>query len=183
MGALRDTQAGVAGLGELDGGNVRASDRDRNKVADELRAHCADGRITMEEFERRVEQAMAAQTIHDLAEVVHDLPTAIPPDRQQHRAERVRIGPPGIRPFTRRIVVPVPLERTRAIALDTIATGLNGLGYELRRQSPIAMEFERTARERIVIDFERHGTASTTMIVHGRAARSVRKHFAKLDFG
>ena len=170
-------------MGELEGGNVRASDRDRSKVADERRAHCADGRITVEEFERRVEQAMAAQTIHELAKVLYDLPATIPPDRLQDRAERVRVGPPGIRPFTRRIVVPVPLERTRAIALDTIATGLNGLGYELRRQSPMAMEFERSARERIVIDFERHGARATTMIVHGRAARSVRKHFAKLEFG
>jgi hypothetical protein len=48
----------------------RASDRDRNQVADELRTYCADGRITVEELERRREQAMTAQTIHELAVVV-----------------------------------------------------------------------------------------------------------------
>jgi hypothetical protein len=171
----------VAGLDELDGGNMRASDRDRSKIADELRAHYADGRITLEELDRRVEQATTAQTIHELAVVVHDLPGPSAPHHRPNRRERV--GPPGIRPFTRRIVVPLPPERTRAIALDTIATGLNGMGYELRHQSPARMEFRRGRNERIVIDFERQDAKTTTMIVHGRASRGVRKHFAKLDFG
>jgi hypothetical protein len=67
--------------------------------------------------------------------------------------------------------------------LDTIATGLNGMGYELRHQSPEGMEFRRGRYERTVIDFERQDAKTTTMIVHGRASRGVRKHFAKLDFG
>ncbi len=168
----------MADSSELEGGNVRASDRDRNKVADELRAHCADGRITVEELEGRVERAMTAGTIHELASVVYDLPA----QRRPALGHRGRVGPPGIRPFTRRIVVPVPLERTRAVALDTIATGLNGSGYELWRQSSESMEFQRSPKERIVIDFERHGTNSTTMIVHGRASRRIRKSFAQLAF-
>jgi hypothetical protein len=171
----------VAGVDELEGGNLRASDRDRSQVADELRAHCAEGRITVEELERRLEQAMAAQTIHDLAVVMHDLP-AIRASVEQP-AQPQRVGPPGIRPFTRRIVVPLPPERTRAIALDTIATGLNGAGYELRRQSPQSMEFHKSRDERIVIDFEGHEANATTMIVHGRASRGVRKQFAKLFLG
>ncbi len=171
----------MSGLDELEGGNVRASDRDRSRVADELRTHCADGRITVEELERRVEQAMTAQTVHELALVVYDLPAPRVSVGQPDR--RRRVGPPGIRPFTRRVVVPVSPERARAIVLDTIATGLNGLGYELSRQSPESMEFRRSRKERIVIDFERQGTDTTTMIVRGRASRGIRKHFAKLDLG
>jgi hypothetical protein len=66
---------------------------------------------------------------------------------------------------------------------DTIATGLNGMGYELWHQSPESMELRGGRSERIVIDFERQDAKTTTIIVHGRASRSVRKHFDKLDFG
>jgi hypothetical protein len=173
----------VAGLDALDGGNIRASDRERNKIAEELRAHYADGRISLEELDRRVEQATTAQTIHELTLVVHDLPVPSAPHPGPAPSRRERFGPPGIRPFTRRLVVPLPPQRTRDIALDTIATGLNGMGYELRHQSPESMEFRRGRSERIVIDFERQDAKTTTMIVHGRASRGVRKHFAKLDFG
>jgi hypothetical protein len=172
----------VAGLGELEGGGARASDGDRNRVTEELRVHCVAGRITLEELERRVERAMSAQTIHQLAEVVYDLPTISVPEERADPSIRIRVGPPGIRPFTRRIVVPAPIERTRSVALDTIAPGLNGLGYELKRQSPTGLEFQRTAKERIVIALEPSGTNATTMIVHGRAARHIRKTFAKLSF-
>jgi hypothetical protein len=170
----------------LEGGNVRASDRDRNEVAAELRVHCVEGRITLEELERRLEQAMSARTIHDLAEVVCDLPGSNLPSRpsdRPDRPDRVRVGPPGIRPFTRRIVVPASLERTRTVALDTIAPGLNGLSYELKRQSPTGLEFERSTKERVFISLEAHGSNETMMIVHGRASRSVRKTFARLNFG
>ena len=68
------------------------------------------------------------------------------------------------------------------MALDTIAPGLNGLGFELKRQSPTGLEFERAATERIVIALEARGADTTTMIVHGRASRHVRKTFARLDF-
>ncbi len=67
------------------------------------------------------------------------------------------------------------------MALDTIAAGLNRSGWELLRQTPASLEFRRTGKERIVIDLEPNGTTATTMIVHGRAARSVRSQFAKLN--
>jgi hypothetical protein len=66
------------------------------------------------------------------------------------------------------------------VALDTIAAGLNRSGWELLRQTPTILEFRRTGKERIVIDLEPNGTTATTMVVHGRAPRSVRSQFAKL---
>ena len=106
----------MAGLDKPEGGNVRASDRDRNEVAAQLRVHCVDGRITFEELERRVEEAMSAATIDQLAGVLNDLPAINVPAEKPDHPQRVRVGPPGIRPFTYRIVVPAPIERTRAVA-------------------------------------------------------------------
>jgi hypothetical protein len=122
---------------------------------------------------------MLAQTVHELAELVYDLPRINLSEERPTRPP-LRVGWPGARPFTYRFVMPSPLERTRVAVLDTIATGLNRGGWELLRQTPASLEFRRTRKERIVIDLERNGTMATTMIVHGRAPRSVRSQFAKL---
>jgi hypothetical protein len=79
-----------------------------------------------------------------------------------------------------RFVIPSPVERTRVVALDTIAPGLNRSGWELLRQTPGSLEFRRGRKERIIIDLEPNGATATTMIVHGRAPRNVRSQFAKL---
>ena len=166
---------------ELEGGEVRASDDERNRITDQLRFHCAAGRITVEELEHRLGQAMSAQSVGELASLVHDLPQTALAVEQPTRPPP-RVGLPGVRPFTYRLAIPSPLERTRVAALDTIATGLNRSRWELMRQTPTSLEFRRTGRERIVIDLEPNGTTATTMIVHGRAPRSVRSQFAKLTF-
>jgi hypothetical protein len=148
-------------------------------VVEQLRAHCTAGRISVEELERRLGRALSAQTVHELSEPVRDLPGLVPAVEPPTRAA-LRLGPPGVRPFTYRFVLPSSMERARVAALDTIATGLNRSGWELLRQTPASLEFGRTGKERIVIDLEPKGTTSTTMIVHGRAPRSVRRQFAKL---
>jgi hypothetical protein len=170
----------VVGPGELKDGDERASDEDRNRITEQLRVHCAAGRITVEELERRLPKAVSAQTVHELARLVQDLPRLALPIEQPARPA-LRVGRPGIRPFTYRFVIPSPLGRTRAVALDTIAAGLNGSGWDLLHQTPASLEFRRTGKERIVIDLEPNGTTATTMIVHGRAPRSVRSQFAKLS--
>jgi hypothetical protein len=169
----------VAGLDKLDGGDVRASDRDRTRITEELRLHCAAGRISVEELEHRLELAMSALTIHQLAELVIDLPAVAVP-RMSPRAP-LRVGPPGNRPFPFRFVVPCPVERTRTAVLDSIAAALNRGGWELRHQSASSLVFRRSTKERLVIDLEPHGSSETTMIVHGRAPRYVRRQFAKLN--
>ncbi len=181
IGSVRDKQADVTRPGEFEGGAVRASDDERNRITDQLRFHCAAGRITVEELEHRLGQAMSAQSVGELASLVHDLPRnalAV----EQPRRPPPRVGLPGVRPFTYRLAVPSPLERTRVAALDTIATGLNRSRWELMRQTPTSLEFKRSGNERIVMDLEPKGTAATTMIVHGRAPRRVRSQFAKLTF-
>jgi hypothetical protein len=61
---------------ELD---FRASDGDRERVVDELRAHAAVGRLSVDELEERVQRALAARTRGELAGLTRDLPDDGPP--------------------------------------------------------------------------------------------------------
>jgi Domain of unknown function (DUF1707) len=61
------------------GDNLRVGDAERESIADELREHYAQGRLTLEDFERRLEAAMAASTRADLDQLVRDLPHTKPP--------------------------------------------------------------------------------------------------------
>jgi hypothetical protein len=56
---------------------MRASDADRDRVVDVLRAALADGRLTSEEFEQRVEAALSSRTFGQLAVLTADL-AAVP---------------------------------------------------------------------------------------------------------
>ncbi len=64
---------------------LRASDADRDAVADRLRAAHAEGRLTVEEFGDRVDAALTARTMGDLAPITADLPPVAPPDRTPAR--------------------------------------------------------------------------------------------------
>jgi hypothetical protein len=61
------------------GYNVRVGDADREAVAAQLREHFADGRLTHEELNERLDQAFAARTKADLNTVMRDLPQAARP--------------------------------------------------------------------------------------------------------
>lgn len=54
--------------------NLRASDADRDRVAAQLREHLAAGRLTPEEFNERLDQALVARTTGDLDALLTDLP-------------------------------------------------------------------------------------------------------------
>ncbi|MEZ7123981.1 DUF1707 domain-containing protein [Nonomuraea sp. AD125B] len=60
---------------------LRAGDRDRERVAELLRVAVAEGRITLEELHERVDRAYAARTLGDLDGVVADLPVPGVPAR------------------------------------------------------------------------------------------------------
>ncbi|MFG2308424.1 DUF1707 domain-containing protein [Streptomyces sp. NPDC048566] len=53
---------------------LRASDADRERVAERLRDALAEGRLDMEEFEERLEAAYTARTYGELAPITRDLP-------------------------------------------------------------------------------------------------------------
>jgi Domain of unknown function (DUF1707) len=58
--------------------DLLVSDRDRARVGDELRAHYEAGRLTLEEFQQRLDELHAARTETQLAEVLRQLPTKRP---------------------------------------------------------------------------------------------------------
>src|SRR5580692_3913384 len=53
---------------------LRASDDERNAVADKLSRHYAEGRLDESEFKARLDTAMSATTRGDLNGLFHDLP-------------------------------------------------------------------------------------------------------------
>ena len=57
--------------------DLRASDADRDRVIDVLRAATADGRLTADEFGERMEAALSSRTFRELAPLTADL--AAPP--------------------------------------------------------------------------------------------------------
>lgn len=58
---------------------VRISDAERNDVVELLRHHCAEGRITLDEFSDRVGAVFEARTTGDLELVTRDLPAVTAP--------------------------------------------------------------------------------------------------------
>jgi hypothetical protein len=61
------------------GNNVRVGDADREAVAAQLREHYADGRLTLEELNERIDETFAAKTKADLNTVMRELPLASRP--------------------------------------------------------------------------------------------------------
>ena len=86
-------------VGPVAGGNLRASDADRDQVATLLSTAYAEGRLSREEHDERIDQLMAAKTFDDLLPITQDL---------------VIVGPPA--------PVPTPQSSSR-FAIDT--TGQN----------------------------------------------------------
>jgi aminopeptidase N len=66
--------------------DLRASDAERERAVDDLRAHAAEGRLTVEELEQRTAAALAARTHRDLAALAADLPRAPRPRQELARA-------------------------------------------------------------------------------------------------
>jgi hypothetical protein len=82
-GSRRDWQAYDA--------SMRASDEERNAVADKLSRHYAEGRLDESEFKTRLDAAMSATTRGELNGLFHDLPKLPappppPPTRRQRSA-------------------------------------------------------------------------------------------------
>jgi hypothetical protein len=74
---------------------MRASDTDRELVADRLREAAGHGRLTMDELEERLEQTYAARTYAELEPLTRDLPasgTTVPLPATATGATTARVG-------------------------------------------------------------------------------------------
>ncbi len=54
--------------------DLRASSADRDTAADILCAAVADGRLTLDELDERLEHVLSARTLREIARVISDLP-------------------------------------------------------------------------------------------------------------
>jgi uncharacterized membrane protein YgcG len=90
------------------GPDLRIGDADREAAAAGLREHYAQGRLTLEEFNQRIDAAFAAVTQSQLRQVTRDLPHAAVPSPAlpvaaagAYRERARREQPPGPRPRLR----------------------------------------------------------------------------------
>ena len=72
-------------VGPIAGGNLRASDADRDQVATVLSTAYAEGRMSRDEHDERLDQLMRAKTFDDLLPLTSDLVVGHP--------DRLRAGP------------------------------------------------------------------------------------------
>jgi hypothetical protein len=73
---------------------VRVSDAERQAVIDDLRQHTVDGRLTLDEFEHRVEEALQARTGGELRAATRELPSLHRPrSSRRRRSARIRFAP------------------------------------------------------------------------------------------
>jgi uncharacterized membrane protein len=73
---------------------TRASDAERERAAEALRRHHADGRLTTDELEERMEHVYAAKTLGDLDQLFADLPRLRAP-ADDRRPRRLPLWPPA----------------------------------------------------------------------------------------
>lgn len=75
---------------------MRVSDTERQRAIDELRRHCAAGRLDVEEYAARVERAMSATTLEELEKLRDDLPMLRIPEPTGGGGIWARSGPPAV---------------------------------------------------------------------------------------
>jgi hypothetical protein len=75
--------------------DTRVSDADRNRVIELLKQHTADGRLTLEEFEARVDETLTARTGGELRVVLRELPVPVrgPAPRRSPRPNAIPMVP------------------------------------------------------------------------------------------
>jgi hypothetical protein len=88
---------------------MRACDADRDRVVEHLNVAYSEGRLSKDEYDSRLENALAARTYADLDQIVTDLPAA-----------RLPVVPPVTMPP----VVMSPVARTNGLAIASLACGL-----------------------------------------------------------
>ena len=161
---------------------IRASDAERAAVADALQAHCAAGRLQVEELEQRLAAALSARTVDELQAQVEDLPRQGPVSDSAHRVRsgKVKPGLPGLRNFRQSREFSVDPGRSFRQALEHILPVMVAGGFDvISRVDQELLVFQRRD-ERVVLAFNPSNDGGTRLVVQGRARWRVRKVFAKL---
>jgi hypothetical protein len=88
---------------------MRAADADRDRVAEYLGAAYSEGRLSKDEYDARLENALSARTYADLDQLVTDLPAA-----------QAAAVPPVVKTAT----VVTPVTKTNGLAIASLACGI-----------------------------------------------------------
>lgn len=167
-------------MSTVDGPHVRVSDRERDSVAQVLRDQCAQGRLSVDEFDERVEAVYPATTRNDLAELTSDLPADDGLQRPRERATR-RIFWPGISAFHEERALRASCKTTFDTALREIVPRMGMQGFHLDDEVwPRRLRFVRRGGLIVTVLFHPAGDGGTIVTAFGHAPRAVRKAFATL---
>jgi hypothetical protein len=171
---------------------LRASDAERDEVAAALARACADGRLSPEELEARVQRAYAATSREELGALLADLPQAArSPAPAPARRRRFY---PGVRHFSERADVTARRERAYDGAMASLVPGLARAGYQLvGTERPTVIRLERPpssiaarllgAPKPLTLVFTDAPGGGTRINSFGEAPRAVRRAFAELADG
>jgi hypothetical protein len=183
---------------------LRAGDSDRAAMVDLLRAHHLDGRLTVEEFEERVERAHRAVTLLELGDLHDDLPELTP--RRGKVVARARRAPriPGRLAFVERVELGVDPPTAREQAFEYIAPAMASHGYELSVLGGSTLLFRRRWRplwtillavftfpiglvalmyqneDEVIVEIDEGVRGGTALLAHGVGPLTVRRAFANL---
>ena len=165
-------------------GATRASDGDREQVVAELKAHCAAGRLTLDELPDRVERAYAAATLGELGELTRDLPARRATTCEPTRAPGAS-GPriPGVFPFSETIELDRPVAEVETAVLRAIAPRLAKAGFNLVATDRGNLLFVRSSllrTHRVQLTLHDLGEGRTHLMAHGTAPLGIRRAFAQL---
>jgi uncharacterized protein DUF1707/uncharacterized protein DUF4190 len=125
-------------------GKMRVCDADRDRVAEVLGVAYSEGRLSKDEYDGRLEQALSARTYADLDQIVTDLPSA---------------------PAT----VATPVARTNGLAIASLACGLAQFMFGPLATIP-AIVFGHMARHQIKRTGEQGAGLALAGLVLGWAA-------------
>ena len=190
-------------------GDVRASDRERDRTAALLSAHWSEGRLDLAELDRRTEAAYAATTRGELAALLRDLPSdtvRLPVARTEDQVRRRRFFLPGFLSFREAVELRDDRDVVYDQALAHIVPAMAAAGYQVvAMDRPGMLRFVRTtapdwAPAAAILTFgagllayairvERPVTVlllpiaegGTKVVAFGEAPRAVRRAFAMLS--
>ncbi|MFF4295727.1 DUF1707 and DUF4190 domain-containing protein [Streptomyces vinaceus] len=104
---------------------MRASNTDRDRTVDVLKAAYAEGRLSRDEYGQRFDAAYKAQTYGQLAQLVADLPAGPMPG--PFGAAAVLPAAYGPVPMPMPLPMPMPARRVNGMAITSLALGVLSL--------------------------------------------------------
>jgi hypothetical protein len=132
---------------------MRAADADRDRVVGFLGTAYAEGRLSKDEYDARLDSALSARTYADLDQLVADLPAARTP----------------MVPLIPRTTVVAPVSRTNGLAVASLACGIAQFAFGPLATIP-AIVFGHVARSQIKRTGEQGAGLALAGLILGWAA-------------